>query len=137
MYNKNMKKEKIISIVITSFILFWVIFYYQKTFASMGLTPFGGKIYAAVAVEVEQQKAAGYICVVPGQTVTVMTTKGAMKSFFIPAGILNKTGKTIMNNKYILGLYREIGTVLSCPHSSGIAGATTVELPTISLFGTS
>jgi hypothetical protein len=132
-----MKNKKIFSTIILIFVIIFALVYFNKVLAFGGGTSFGGKIYSAVSTEVQQQEAAGYICTVPGQTITVLTTKNSMKSFFIPMSTVNRTGKTIMNGKYILGLYRPVGTVITCPHSSGVGGATTVELPTIYYFGTS
>jgi len=98
---------------------------------------FGGKILSTKAIEIETLEGAGYLCYVPGTSISISTIgspPGTPMNYFIPYSTISKTGNALRTGQLILGRYGGI-ELITCFHESGPSKM--VSLERIDLFGTS
>ncbi len=112
------------------------IFTFAYTADALGKS-FGGKIIRDKSTKVEALEKAGYVCVVPGKTMTIKWKNGTTKEFSIPAGIRNVPGYSIKANQQVLGLYTQARTPITCTLYSIPPVVEIVNLDTITYYGTS
>jgi len=141
-YNIKVKKS-IIFILLIAFLVFVsakMVFAYSF-FGGV----FGGRIISMPALEIAEMEATGYICTVPGITISIFpigSPPGTPTSYFIPSYITSKTRTTPAIGQLILGRYSG-QTMVTCtltlwlPSHRRSTTITTVSLDTINLFGTS
>ncbi len=99
---------------------------------------FGGKITNGEAFEIQFKEWSGYLCFVPGFSISILPfgTYDAPTSYFIPASVSSKSATIPEAGQYILGLYSG-QTAIGCFLKVTPYTATTVYLPTITMYGTS
>lgn len=127
--------------IIFSFLVIFLLFFSTNiVFAISSFLPqFGGRIIHTKSIEIEGLEAAGFECIVPGSTISIVpigSPSGTPTSYFIPFGIYSKTGYSLRAGQLIIGKYNwkvEIECVLSYPPYITIP----VSLDTITLFGNS
>ncbi len=112
------------------------IFTFAYTADALGKS-FGGKIIRDKSTKVEALEKAGYVCVVPGKTITIKWKNGSIKEFFIPAGVRNVPGYALAVNQGILGLHVQARTPITCTLYSIPPVVEIVNLDTITYYGTS
>lgn len=97
---------------------------------------FGGMITSSTAVPILARQAMGYMCIVPGISMTIVPVTITPTDYFIPFPIAARAGAAMaMPGAWTLGTYT-IPTPIACvrafPPSVDI-----VPLPTVIIFGTS
>jgi len=98
--------------------------------------PFGGKIIHTKATEIQTLESTGFVCNVPGETITISPVGKYPTSYLIPYGTTSKTKKPLGKNRWILGVYKGVKTAIICTNEE--TGVTTqVNLNPITLYGTS
>jgi hypothetical protein len=112
------------------------------TYAAFNISKgFGGKITQTKATEIQNAESAGYTCKVPGTSITIKPVGNYPTTYVIPSSVKSKTNTTTRSNQWILGLYSQTKTTITCtkpcPPPPGNECIKTVSLNTISLFGTS
>lgn len=95
---------------------------------------FGGKIINEKATEIQELEMSGYQCMVFGTTITIRSIKGPT-TYIIPATVMPKSGGTGAG-KWIMGKYSG-KTMITCILESEPPETRTVDLDTITMFGTS
>lgn len=129
-------KKGIKFILLSVFLVF--VFSFKTTEASWLRAFFGGKIINMKAVEIQALESAGFNCVVPGQTITILpigSPSGTPTEYFIPFSTVSKTRNSIHTGQTILGKY--IGkTIITCILPKPPL-THTVSLDTITIYGTS
>lgn len=108
-----------------------------NTSEAIAFKPFGGRIFASRAIEIQTVEAAGYVCIVPGTTVSIYpigSTNSVGVSYFIPAGVLPRGGGNPIEGAYILGLSSE-PTSIECVHP--LIGPIYIPIRTVTLYGVS
>jgi len=96
-----------------------------------------GKIKQAEAMEIEQAEDQGYVCDdnLKGKTITVSNViNGTLESYLIPLSVVNKSGKSIVAKKWILGLYSTATDPITCTNGES---EKIFYFKTITLYGTS
>jgi hypothetical protein len=74
---------------------------------------------------------------VPGESIEINPIKGP-SSYLIPSGTSSKTGFPIKKNQWVLGLYTNSKTTITCTRPCPPATCTTtVSLDTITMYGNS
>ena len=100
---------------------------------------FGGRIIYPKAIEIEELEATGFVCFVPGSTISILpigSPAGTPVSYFIPSFVTSATRTIPTASQLILGNY--LGKItLPCVLPGDPPAATTVSLDTIIYFGTS
>lgn len=113
------------------FIIFGFLFVFNTTNA-FGLTrPTGGRIIQAKASEIQTVETAGFVCP-PTQTILINPVVGSYPKSYI---VTPATGTPVSANKWILGLYMQTVTPITCTHPEG--ATTVVNLNTLTRYGTS
>lgn len=100
---------------------------------------FGGRIINTKALEIETLEASGFICFVPGSTISIIpigSPPGTPINYFIPSFVTSKTGYGASTGALILGKYGGIMTI-SCTLPAEPPITTVVSLNIINLFGAS
>ena len=100
---------------------------------------FGGKIITTVANEITTFQSSGYICSVPGQSISIIpigSPAGTPMSFIIPFGIISRTGNPIRPGQYMLGKYGGMASAYCIPPSPHPV-AISIPLQTIVYYGNS
>ncbi|MFM7088934.1 MAG: hypothetical protein ACKOW9_05405 [Candidatus Paceibacterota bacterium] len=98
---------------------------------------FAGIIIHTKALRIQTLETAGYVCIVPGQTIEIRpkAKRGIQPtSYMIPSGTISKTKNTLGANQQIIGKYSG-KTIITCVHPLG--DVQTVELDTITMYGNS
>ena len=99
----------------------------------------GGRITNTVANEILSFQMSGYICTVPGQSISIIPIGSPLAtplSFIIPFGVSSATGNPIRVGQYILAKYGGMATAY-CVLPSVYPIPVTIPLPTIIYFGNS
>lgn len=128
----NLKKSIILGIFIVLLLVLS-----SREVKAFGLgQPFGGMIINTKATTVELLEDSDFKCIVPGQTITIKPVGKSPINYFIPASTISWTKTTPRSDQWILGLY-STPTVITCIFQGYPPEETTVNLNTITLWGTS
>ena len=101
---------------------------------------FGGRIITTKALPIIALEAAGYSCVTFGSSVSVLpigSPSGTPTNYFIPFYVLSKTRTTLAPHQWILGKYSGTQTTITCIYKGTPTHTQTINLDTVTLFGTS
>jgi hypothetical protein len=124
-------KIKVLIVVLVFLISF------EVTFAAFSFgNVFGGRILRTEATEITTLEDTGYICVVPGSTIEIISIKGPT-AYLIPTGITPKTNTTPKEGQAILGKYQGQATIVCTRKDGETTSDKNVFLDIITLFGTS
>lgn len=97
---------------------------------------FGIRITKLKAQPIEQKEKEGYTCIVAGQTIEgrlVGSPRGTPTSYFIPAGVVSKSGGPAKAGNQAIGFYT-VPTPIVCIRPP--AGVAIVKLDTIAVWNT-
>lgn len=126
--------------IITGTLIALVLFLHSSTVSavSVGGKSFGGKIISIKSAQIQALEAAGFTCIVPGTTITMLpSNKLHPREYLIPSGVTNRGGFAPSIAQSILGLYGITKTTITCTSSSVPPVTKTVTLSVINYFGTS
>jgi hypothetical protein len=119
----------------TSSIFLSLLILFMGFSANASSTSFGGRIINDKSLQIQQAEAKGFVCSVPGKTITIKPSKYSYPTeYLIPS--TNQSRLTVFRKlKLILGRYNITTTPIECVHPEG--AVITILLPTIANFNTS
>jgi hypothetical protein len=132
-------------IIFILLIIFLVFVGTQVVFASFSffspsfsiIKSFGGRIIQTKALEIQELEAMGYICMVPGSSISITpigSPAGTPISYFI---LPSKTNTTPMVGQLILGKYSMMKIVIPCIRAGYPPMFSSVSLNKVTIFGVS
>lgn len=124
-------------VICVSFILVFVFIHANTAVAKSPFErQFGGIILETRAVPIRALESTGFVCPVPGISITIKPVGAYPTNYLIPTAVRSKTGYPPASSQWILGNYSSSVTAITCTNTE--TGATTsVELHPVTLFGTS
>jgi hypothetical protein len=128
MINNKIKVLIVVLMFLISFEITFAVFSFGNTF--------GGRILKTEAIEITTLQNTGYICVVPGSTIEIISIKGPT-AYLIPFGIIPRSNTNPREGQGILGRYGGQATIVCTRKDGETTSVRNVFLDIITLFGTS
>lgn len=128
-----MKKHLYISLAIIASILALPVLVQAAYFGK----PFGGRILKTTAFQIQTLENMNYGCIVPGSSLAISPFKNNPTDYLVPLNISSRTNIPIRSGQWILGLYGQTKSTVTCIFQGEPPATQTVNLNPIKLFGTS